>query len=170
MNALSGPVVRHWVLWVAGGFVVAWLVGIAWWAMLGPTVDDRPGDVVIPPGAAELIAQGRRVPGVPSTIRANDDGFVRITNNDTAEHYIGGALIRPGASAVIKPVETDGQVSCSFHSAGSIGIELDERPPFRVTIVPALILGVPFGLAFGGAVFVARRLGHEDDLVDPAHL
>lgn len=163
MHLLTSSAARHLLLWMFGGFVVGWLVSVLWWAMLEPAGNDAPVEIVIPPGAAERIAAGQRVPGVPSVIRAGRSGTVRITNNDSVEHYLAGNLIRPGAVADIRPARTEGQIACTFHSAGVVGYQLDERPPITVTFIPAAALGVPFGIAFGVATIVARRLGDDAD-------
>jgi hypothetical protein len=165
-NRLTGPVARQMALWILGGFAVGWLVSVFWWALLEPTTAEHADEIVIPPGAAELIAQGRRVPGVPTVIRGGRTGTVRITNNDSVEHYLAGALIRPGATAEVRPAQSDGQVTCSFHVGGVIGYQLDKRPPITVTFIPAAALGVPFGIAFGVATIVARRIG--DDAPEPS--
>ncbi len=161
MALLTSPAARHLLLWMLGGFAVGWLVSVLWWAMLQPTGNDAPAEIVIPPGAADLIAAGQRVPGVPSVIRAGRSGTVRVINNDAVEHYLAGNLIRPGAVAEIRPARTEGQIACTFHSAGAVGYQLDERPPITVTVIPAAALGVPFGVAFGVATIVARRLGDD---------
>lgn len=168
MTRLRSSAARQFALWVLGGFLVGWLVSVLWWSLLEPSGKNAPAEIVIPPGAAELIAAGRPVPGVPSVIRAGRTGYVSITNNDTVEHYLGGALIRPGATAIVRPAKTEGTIQCTFHAAGAVGYQLDERPPITVTVIPAAILGVPFGIAFGVATIVARRLGDDTPDLDPA--
>ncbi|PFG73677.1 hypothetical protein [Tepidiforma thermophila] len=167
-NVLASPITRQLLLWTLGGFLVGWLVSVLWWAMLEPTTARAPDEIVIPPGASELIAQGRRVPGIPSVIRGGRTGIVRITNNDAVEHYLAGTLIRPGATAEVRPAEKGGEIACSFHTGGVIGYQLDRRPPITVTFIPAAALGVPFGIAFGVAAIVARRLGGEPAEPSPA--
>ncbi len=163
MNVLS-PAVRHWALWIVGGFLVAWLVGLFWWAMLEPANANRgPLEITIPPGAAEDLAAGRPVPELPSRLDLGRSGQLYVVNNDSAPHFIGGVFIWPGTSATYEPVDKQGQVDCSFHPGGQISFTLTERPSIFVTIIPALMLGVPFGIAFGGAVFVAKRLGLDDE-------
>ncbi|GIW18041.1 MAG: hypothetical protein WHT63_09755 [Tepidiforma sp.] len=168
MRQLARPWVRQLLLWTLGGFVVGWLVSLLWWSMLVPNTPDPVEEITIPPGAADLVARGFRVPGVPSVIRAGESGTVRIINNDTAEHFLAGNLIRPGTIADIRPGPAEGQIACSFHPGGVIGYQLDARPPITVTFIPAAILGVPFGIAFGVAAIVARRLGDEPAEPSPA--
>ena len=157
------PAVRHWILWAAGGIAVGWLVSVFWWWLLEPAGQDDLEALVIPPGTAALIAEGKPVPGIPADLGLGRTGQLTITNNDVAEHYIGGALIRPGTTITIEPVQKDGEVACSFHAAGSIAFTLSERPSIFVTIIPAILLGLPFGLAFGLAVFVGQRISTHDD-------
>ena len=157
------PAVRHWLAWAAGGIAVAWIVGVFWWWLLEPAGKDAAKEIVIPAGTAAAIAAGRDAPGIPDSFDLDRAREVRIINNDTSEHYIGGTLIRPGADVVIIPEEKEGAVTCSFHSAGAINFTLSERPSLLVTIIPAILLGLPFGLAFGGSVFVAQRLRMHDE-------
>lgn len=157
------PAVRHWILWAAGGIAVGWLVSVFWWWLLEPVGKDDLKDLVIPLGTAALIAEGKPAPGIPANLDLGRTGELTITNNDEAEHYIGGALIRPGTTITIEPAESDGEVACSFHSAGAIAFTLTERPSIFVTIIPAMMLGLPFGLAFGLAVFVGQRIGMHDE-------
>mgnify|MGYP001217480188 CR=1 FL=1 len=162
------PAVRHWLLWVAGGIAAAWIVGVFWWWLLEPAGKEDLKEIVIPRGTAAAIAAGQPAPGIPSTYDLGRAREVRIVNNDTAEHYIGGTLIRAGADVTIEPEEREGTVTCSFHSAGAITFTLSERPSIFVTLIPAILLGLPFGLAFGGAVFVAQRLRTHDEAEAPA--
>lgn len=155
---------KHWLVWLGGGVAVAWVVAVFWWWLLEPTTADEVKELVIPEGTAAAIADGRTTTGIPSDFSLGRSGEVLIINQDVAEHYIGGALIRPGATLLLKPQDKEGEVLCTFHPTGSIGFTLDERPSILVTIIPALLLGVPFGLAFGGATYIAQRLGmHEDE-------
>lgn len=156
---------KHWLLWLGGGVMVAWLVGVFWWWLLEPaTADDAVKELVIPEGTAAAIAEGKPAPGIPSDFSLGRSGELLVINQDVAEHYIGGALIRPGASLLFEPQTKEGEIACTFHSAGAIGFTLDERPSIFVTIIPALLLGLPFGAAFGVATYVAQRLGmHEDE-------
>lgn len=157
------PAARHWILWAAGGIAVGWLVSLFWWWLLEPAGKDDLRALVIPPGAAALIAEGKPVPGIPADLGLGRTRELTITNDDEAEHYVGGALIRPGTTITIEPVQKDGEVACTFHSSGAIAFTLSERPSIFVTLIPAILLGLPFGLSFGLAVFVGQRLSMHDD-------
>lgn len=156
---------KHWLVWLGGGVAVAWVVAVFWWWLLEPvTADGEVKELVIPEGTAAAIAEGRTTTGIPANFSVGRSGEVLVINQDVAEHYIGGALIRPGATLLLEPQEKAGEVLCTFHPTGSIGFTLDERPSIFVTIIPALLLGLPFGAAFGVATYVAQRLGmHEDE-------
>lgn len=168
MRAVRSPLARSLVVWVAAGAMVGWLVGFAWWLMLSPSPPSQPLTITIPRGAGEAIARGELVPGIPSTLELSSAGQLIVTNHDSREHLIAGTLVLPGDTALITPTNKNGQVDCSFHPAGAIDVSIDSRPPLYVTIFPAFLLGAPFGLAFGVANFVARRLSMEDDPVAPA--
>lgn len=163
------PAVRHWILWAVGGIVVGWFVSVFWWWLLEPAGKDDLSELVIPMGTAALIADGKPAPGIPSNLDLGRTGEITIVNNDEAEHYIAGVLIRPGATITIEPTDKGGEVACSFHSAGAITFTLSERPSIFVTIIPAILLGLPFGLAFGLAVFVGKRISTHDDSETHAH-
>ncbi len=157
------PAARHWILWAAGGIAVGWLVSVLWWWLLEPVGKEDARELVIPEGTAALIAEGKPAPGIPANLDLGRTRELTIVNNDVVEHFIGGALIRPGTTLTFEPAQKEGQVACSFHSAGAIAFTLTERPPLTVTIIPAIILGLPFGLAFGLAVFVGKRISTHDD-------
>lgn len=157
------PAARHWILWAVGGIVVGWLVSVFWWWLLEPVGKADARELVIPEGTAALIAEGKPAPGIPSNLDLGRTRELTITNNDVAEHYIGGALIRPGTTVTIEPADKEGTVACTFHLAGAISFTLTERPSIFVTLIPAILLGLPFGLAFGLAVFVANRITTHDD-------
>lgn len=157
------PAARHWILWAFGGIAIGWLVSVFWWFLLEPVGKDAIRELIIPEGTAALIAEGKPAPGIPANLDLGRTRELTIINNDVAEHYIGGALIRPGTTATFEPTQKEGEVACSFHSGGSIAFSLTERPPLTVTIIPAILLGLPFGLAFGLAVFVGKRISTHDD-------
>lgn len=136
--------------------------------MLSPSPPSKPLTVTIPAGAAAAIARGEAVPGIPSTLELSSAGQLFVTNHDSREHLIAGTLVLPGDTVVVEPTEKNGQVDCSFHPGGAIDVSLASRPPLYVTILPAFLLGAPFGLAFGAATFVTRRLSMDDDPVAPA--
>lgn len=163
MTVLRAPLFRYLLAWMAGGTVVGWIVGVIWWAMLTPTAPSTPRTINIPPGAAAAIARGEVPPGIPSVLSLNSAGKLLVSNHDTAEHLIAGTLVLPGDTVLVTPEEKSGTVACSFHPGGAIGISLQERPPITVTFVPAFMLGAPFGIAFGVATWVARKLGVDDE-------
>lgn len=148
---------------MAGGALVGWLVGALWWAMLTPNAPSTPREIVIPEGAAAAIARGEVPPGIPSSLSLSSAGKLLVVNHDTAEHLIAGTLVLPGDTAMVTPAEKNGQVDCSFHPGGAIDVVLTERPPITVTFVPAFMLGAPFGIAFGVATWVGRKLSMDED-------
>jgi len=64
---------------------------------------------------------------------------------------------------LVTPAKKNGQVECTFHPGGAIEVTLTARPPITVTFVPAFMLGAPFGLAFGVATWVGRKLSMDDE-------
>jgi hypothetical protein len=90
-----------------------------------------------------------------------------VVNLDSAEHLIGGTLIRPGSSVVIEPaVLSADEVACTVHPSGAIKVALKNRPQAAISAMVGSLLGAPFGL-FGGLVATmavrvrARRESHE---------
>lgn len=163
MTILRAPLVRYLLVWMAGGTLVGWLVGALWWAMLTPTAPSTPKEIIIPAGAAAAIARGEVPAGIPSALSLSSSGKLLIANHDTAEHLIAGMLVLPGDTVLVTPSEKSGQVECSFHPGGAIDVTLTRRPPITVTFIPAFMLGAPFGIAFGVATWVGRKLSMDDE-------
>lgn len=163
MSQLGTPLTRYLLVWVAGGALVGWLVALLWWSMLTPTAPSQPRPITIPLGTAAAIARGELPQGIPSSLALSSGGKLLVANQDSSEHLIAGTLVLPGDTVLVTPANKSGQVDCTFHPGGAIEVSLTDRPPLYVTIVPAFLLGAPFGLAFGVATYVGRKLGVEDD-------
>lgn len=162
MTMLRAPLFRYLLVWVAGGALVGWLIGALWWAMLTPRAPSAPEEITIPPGAAAAIARGELPPGIPSQLSLSSAGKLLVANLDSSEHLIAGTLVLPGDTVLVTPSEKSGQVACTFHPGGAIAVSLTKRPPITVTFIPAFLLGSPFGLAFGVATWVGRKLSMDD--------
>ncbi len=168
MTVIRSPLVRYLVAWTMGGAVAGWFVAFAWWLMLTPSAPSTPRVVDIPLGAAAAIARGEVPPGIPSALSLSSAGKLLVANHDSAEHLIAGTLVLPGDTVLVTPTEKNGQVDCSFHPGGAISVTLTERPPVTVTFIPAFLLGAPFGIAFGVATWVGRKLAMDEETDHPA--
>jgi hypothetical protein len=163
MNYLRAPLFRYLLVWMAGGALVGWLVAFLWWTMLTPTAPSEPREITIPLGAAAAIARGEVPQGIPSSLSLSSSGKLLVANHDSSEHLIAGTLVLPGDTVLVTPSNKNGEVQCTFHPGGAIEVSLTKRPPLYVTFLPAFMLGAPFGLAFGVATYVGKRLGMEDE-------
>ncbi len=163
MTVLRAPLFRYLLVWMAGGALVGWVIGAFWWSLLTPSAPATPREIIIPQGAAAAIARGEVPPGIPSALSLSSAGKLLVANHDTAEHLIAGTLVLPGDTVLVTPSKKNGQVECTFHPGGAIEVTLTERPPITVTFVPAFMLGAPFGIAFGVATWVGRKLSMDDE-------
>ena len=148
---------------MAGGALVGWVIGAFWWSLLTPTAPSTPKEIVIPLGTAAAIERGEVPPGIPSALSLSSGGKLLVANHDTAEHLIAGTLVLPGDTVLVTPSKKNGQVECTFHPGGAIAVTLTKRPPITVTFVPAFMLGAPFGIAFGVATWVGRKLSMDEE-------
>ena len=154
---------KPWLLWVGAGVAAAWALTMIWWALLEPnSVPDSAEVLVIPMGTADAVAAGDEAPFIPNSLSLGRSGKLIVHNEDVVEHSVGAWVIPPGGSAEIVAPEDAGQVSCTIHPGGFLGVTLDERPPVTSTIIPSLLLGLPIGLVMGFAAFVGGRLNMGD--------
>ena len=163
MTVLRAPLFRYLLVWMAGGALVGWVIGAIWWSLLTPTAPSTPKEIIIPFGTAAAISRGEIPQGIPSELSLSSAGKLLVANHDSAEHLIAGTLVLPGDTVVVTPSKKNGQVECTFHPGGAIDVTLTKRPSISVTFVPAFMLGAPFGIAFGVATWVGRRLGMDDE-------
>jgi hypothetical protein len=155
------------LLWITASVAFGWLLAIVWWAVLSPDARDSgiTDELVIPPGTAEAIRTGTGASFVPGQVSLRPGSRLVVRNDDTEEHLIGNAVIPPGAVAELTAPESGEGFYCTIHPSGFLGVDIDERPHFASTIVPALLVGLPLGIVVAGASYVGRRLdlGSEDD-------
>jgi hypothetical protein len=99
-------------------------------------------EMVIPRGTADAIERGVPFAFVPERYAFSPGGVLRVINEDTAEHRIGGTIIPPGRTADVE-VSESGQLSCTVHPAGHLEVELESRPPLwaMLGLVGAMAVG-----------------------------
>lgn len=130
----------------AVGAVVGLLLCATWWVVvaydLGPA--EHGDDLVIPAGTAEAIASGAPFAFVPDRFSLAPGGHLRVVNQDSATHQIGGTAIPAGTTAEIEATDS-GALLCTIHPAGELEIDIESRPPIAGMAVIAV------AVALGGA-------------------
>ena len=148
---------RYWLTWVGLVLLGAWAFSLVWWWMLTPSPQAKPYEITIPRGTAAALESGVPFAFVPNAI-ALSGGRLIVRNEDTADHHIGNKTIPAGSVAEIV-ADKDEELTCTIHPSGYLGIKLDKKPGIESTIVPALLLGLPLGLALAGSISLARKIG-----------
>lgn len=153
------PPARRYGPMVAACFLLAWGISFAWWLLLPGT---RTVELVIPAGAAEAVAAGRRDVTLPDRLELRKGDTLAVRNEDTAVHRVGTAVAPPGHTVriVVTPALLGAAgLVCSFHPSGSVGVAPLARPAIWHTVIPTLLAGVPLAFALVLTVAVASRLG-----------
>ena len=144
---------------VAACLVLSWGVSLGWWLLLPAT---RTVELVVPMGAAEAVAAGRRASTLPDRLELRRGDTLVVRNEDRVVHRIGASDVPVGHTVriVVTPAlfGTAGLL-CSFHPSGSIGVAPLARPGIGRTVIPTLLAGVPLSFALVLSVAIARRLG-----------
>jgi len=163
-QARRHPRLAFWGAWIGGGFAIAWALNLLWWAMLEPLADAaRVDELVIPEGTAAAVAAGQPAPFIPDKLSLGPSAELRVRNLDITDHTVGGKVVPPGGVAVLKPDPDSNQLACTVHPSGYVGLRIDRRPGIQSTLLPAALLGLPFGIAFGVVAMVARRISMDDE-------
>ena len=113
---------------------------------------------MIPAGTAAAIAAGNSAPFIPDKINLPPDGEFRVVNKDSVEHRVGGFRVPAETTALIKPEVELGQLVCSLHPSGKLGVGSEGRPSFAVMLLPVLVVAVPFGIICWFAAMIGSRL------------
>lgn len=143
-------------------FLLAWGVSLGWWLLLPGT---RTVALVVPPGAAESVAAGRRDVTLPDRLELRRGDTLAIRNEDNVVHRVGVSTVPPGHTvriAVTPALLGVAGLTCSFHPGGSIGVSPLARPGIEHTAIPTLLAGVPLAFALVLSVAIASRLGDGD--------
>lgn len=160
-SARAWPVVRRWALSLMAGLALAGGISVASWVALndGPTRGPMPVELTIPAGTYDRIRSGAALSPIPSTLEFVQGDTLIVRNADSVQHRIGPVTVPPGGVASIPLTRASSQsFVCSFHPSGVIGLDVKARSNPWSLLWPTLLLGVPFGVAFGGLATVLRRI------------
>ncbi len=149
---------------IVGGVVVGGALGAIFWLTTAAGVAATAGVgqrvlVPIPAGTAERIATGAATAAVdlpPAAVGLAEGDTLVVRNDDSVVHRVGTWWISPGAVLELPVRALDaGVFSCTFHPGGTLSLSVTRPEGPVAVILPALLLGVPFGAVFGvvGTVF-----------------
>ena len=141
------------------------LSSIALFVYTAGTRQNTSRELVIPPGTAELIAQGSNPLAIPPSWDFIAGDELALVNNDDVEHWIGQWRVPASGETIVtlQPVYA-GVLLCSVHPDGNIAIRVEPSGyDWRIAAFPALLLGLPLGTVVVGSGWVVRALNDEED-------
>ncbi len=113
-------------------------------------------ELVIPPGTAELVAQGGQPPGQPEEMVFVVGDTLTVQNQDEVDHQLGPLWVPAGSSASLELDQEENFVyECSFQPAQAFG--LDVRKPLTIwTRLQGIFMsGIPLGILLALYAIVA---------------
>ena len=169
LDALRQRFGRLALICVASALVSAWALNLVWWLLL-PVREEgaKTVDLVIPEGTAAIVFGGRSVPLRPTSFELAPGSKLRVSNQDSVEHHTSGQAIPPNSEATIEVPTDGGDLVCTIHPSGYLGLTLTSRPGILSTAVPSLLLGVPLGFLLFVVLAVSRSIQWSDDTPAPA--
>lgn len=116
-------------------------------------------ELVIPPGAAEMVARGEQPPSIPAAMTFVAGDVLLIRNQDEAAHQIGPLWIPAGSEASLT-LDTTGSFAdqCSFQSTNYLNFDVREPLTAWTRLRGILMAGVPLGILLALYAVVAWPL------------
>jgi len=146
---------------MAAGIALAGFISAAAWVALsdGPLRAPEAVELLIPAGTAEAIERGAAVSAVPANLRFVQGDTLVLRNQDSVPHNVGSFSVGPGTTLRM-PLDkaTSSSLFCSFHPAGSIGLDVRPHTSPLMVLWPTLMIGIPLGLVSTVVFEIARRL------------
>jgi hypothetical protein len=156
---------RFWGGWIGAGVGLAFVLNLIWWGLLSPSAQAQGNTETydIPLGTAAAVAAGAAFPFIPNSLGIPPGGKLVIRNLDTVDHQVGTWTIPPGGSAEISAASGGGNLVCTVHPAGYLGIRIEKRPAITSTILPTILLGAPLGVVTAVATWIGSKISVPDD-------
>jgi hypothetical protein len=105
--------------------------------------------LVIPPGAAESVANGTAPPSIPEDMNFVVGDTLVVVNQDEVDHQLGPLWIPPGTSASLDlDTEQNYILQCSFQPTKIFGLDVQEPVTFGTRLTGILFAGFPLGALF----------------------
>jgi hypothetical protein len=106
-------------------------------------------ELVIPPGAAESVANGTASPSIPEDMHFVVGDTLVVVNQDEVDHQLGPLWIPPGTSASLDlDTEQNYILQCSFQPTKIFGLDVQEPVTFGTRLTGILFAGFPLGALF----------------------
>ncbi len=157
VQRIFGSSPRPWVYSILGAFALSLGLNLIWWGLLRPDPPPEVTEFVIEPGTAEAIANGQPA-FVPNSIQLLSGGYLLVRNNDYVPHQIAGVTLQPGEVAEIDAPSDNGQLTCTIHPSGYLGVQLKEKPPITTMLGPTAILTAMLGIPLGVIMRISQAL------------
>lgn len=105
--------------------------------------EPRQIEILIPPGTADAIAQGKPGPGLPD-MRFFEDDQIKVRNMDSVSHQLGPMWIPANSSSVLTLDRPSSySLSCSFQASQSVDIVVVARAKPSDRVLGILSIGLP---------------------------
>lgn len=116
-------------------------------------------ELVIPPGAADLVARGEQPPSIPAAMTFVAGDVLLIRNEDEVAHQMGPLWVPAGSEARLA-IETTGSFSdaCSFQSTNYFNFDVREPLTVWTRLRGILMAGIPLGILLALYAVVAWPL------------
>ena len=130
--------------WVGVGAVLGIGFCAIWWLLVAFELfpSSSVEELVIPPGTADAIERGVPFAFVPERYVFPPGGRLRVINQDSVEHSIGGAPPIPAGQSADITATQSGQLVCTIHPSGHLEVRIESRPPVILMAGLVAMLGV----------------------------
>lgn len=153
------------IIIAASAFLVFALSSIALLIYTEGSRDPTVHTVEIPPGSAELIAQGENPLDIPPSWTFYADDTLVLDNHDSVTHTLGNWVVPPNTIAAfdLQPAY-GGFFTCSLHPSGAITLTVQPRDyDFALIALPTFGFGLALGIVIVIGLNVMRALDKGDD-------
>lgn len=104
--------------------------------------------IIIPAGAAELVAHGETIPSLPEDAVYVIGDTLEVVNQDTKDHQLGPIWVPAGATGSLVLEEANKfSFSCSFSPSNYLGFDV-RQPTTLQTRLTGLSISVPTTMVF----------------------
>jgi hypothetical protein len=125
----------------------------------GTVRSPRRVEIVIPPGAAQMVRRGEWIPTIPSEVVLVTGDVLTVRNQDRVAHQAGPFWV-PAQTSLIVPLNRAATLryACSFNASGWLGLEVLPRIGPGTVLWHTVALGVPVGVGLSVVFSIVSRL------------
>jgi hypothetical protein len=145
----SATIKRILISMLLGVLLAAISTEVAYQLLKRENRDPQAIELVIPPGTAQNVAQGKIAPSLPEDMTFVVGDTLVVVNQDVVDHQLGPLWIPPGTSASLNlDTEQNYILDCSFQPAKVFGIDVYQPVTLGTRLTGILFAGFPLGALF----------------------